>query len=58
MDHDVEPTPELIDPLNAEFDALLDAMQTPKARAGMNAAFEASPEEVGRAAVAAASKRN
>jgi len=43
--------------LTAEFDALLARMQTPKARAGMKAAFEASPKELGRAAVAAARKR-
>jgi hypothetical protein len=32
-------------------------MQTPKARKGMKAAFNASPDELGRAAVKAARKR-
>ncbi len=36
---------------------LISVMQTPKARARMKAAFDASPKEVGRAAVAAARKR-
>jgi len=40
-----------------DFDALLAGMQTPKARAGMKAAFDATPRELGRAAVAAARKR-
>jgi 23S rRNA (adenine2503-C2)-methyltransferase len=35
-------------------DALLSAMQTREARRGMEAAFDASPEEMGRAAVSAA----
>lgn len=43
--------------LASEFDALLDRMQTPEARAGMKAAFKASPEELGKAAVTAARKR-
>jgi prevent-host-death family protein len=43
--------------LSGEFDALLAGMQTPSARAGMKAAFEASPRAVGRAAVAAARRR-
>ncbi len=46
-----------LDTLTAEFDALYARMQTPKARAGMKAAFEASPEALGRAAVTAARKR-
>ena len=46
-----------LDSLSGEFDALLDRMQTPKARAGMKAAFGASPKRLGRAAVAAARKR-
>jgi hypothetical protein len=32
-------------------------MQTPSARAGMNAAFDASPKQLGRAAVMAVRKR-
>jgi antitoxin Phd len=46
-----------LDHLSAEFDAMLARMQTPKARAGMKAAFGAPPRELGRAAVAAARKR-
>ena len=43
--------------LSAEFDGFLAKMQTPAARAGMNAAFHATPKELGKAAVAAARKR-
>lgn len=43
--------------LSAEFDALLAGMQTREARAGLKAAFGASPAELGKAAVAAARKR-
>lgn len=43
-----------LDTLTAEFDDLLERMQTPAAIDGMLAAFRASPEELGRAAVAAA----
>ena len=46
-----------LDSLSGEFDALLARMQKPKARAGMKAAFEASPKQLGKAAVAAARKR-
>lgn len=46
-----------LDTLSGEFDALLARMQTPEARSGMQAAFEASPKQLGRAAVAAARKR-
>ena len=42
--------------LHTEFDALLARMQTPKARRGMKAAFNASPAELGRAAEKAARK--
>jgi antitoxin Phd len=48
-----ERTPDL-DTLTAEFDELLERMQTPASIDGMVAAFRASPEELGRAAVAAA----
>ena len=48
--------PEL-DALEDEFDALLERMQTPRAKAGVAAAFDASPEELGRAAVKAAGRR-
>jgi len=43
--------------LTAEYNVLLARMQTPKARKGMAAAFNASPAELGRAAVKAARKR-
>jgi prevent-host-death family protein len=43
--------------LSDEFDAMLDRMQGPKARSGMQAAFSASPKELGKAAVNAARKR-
>lgn len=49
-------TPRL-DDLSADFDAMLARMQQPRARAGMKAAFGASPKELGKAAVAAARKR-
>ena len=43
--------------LSNEFDALLERMQTPAARRGMSAAFDASSKRLGRAAVASARKR-
>lgn len=43
-----------LDALSAEFDELLARMQTDESRAGMRAAFAASPAELGRAAVEAA----
>jgi antitoxin Phd len=46
-----------LDSLTDEFDALLLRMQTPRARAGMKAAFHASPKQLGKAAVAAARLR-
>jgi|SRR5579863_4057782 len=46
-----------LDTLSGEFDALLARMQTPAARAGMKAAFDASPRQMGKAAVAMARKR-
>ena len=46
-----------LDALSGEFDALLARMQTPRARAGMKAAFAASPDQLGKAAVAGARKR-
>jgi antitoxin Phd len=47
-----------LDNLSGEFNALLARMQTPKARAGMKAAFNASPKQLGKAAVAVARKRD
>ena len=49
-------TPSLND-LSAEYDVLLSRMQMPKSRKSMQAAFNASPAELGRAAVKAARKR-
>jgi antitoxin Phd len=46
-----------LDALSSEFDALLARMQTRAARAGMKAAFDASPKQMGRAAVTVARKR-
>jgi prevent-host-death family protein len=46
-----------LDDLSAEFDDLLARMQTPAARNGVEAAFRASPAELGRAAVDAAVPR-
>jgi prevent-host-death family protein len=46
-----------LDALGGELDALLARMQTPRARAGLKAAFGASSKEIGTAAVAAARKR-
>lgn len=46
-----------IDSLRQEFDALLAQMQTPQASAAMKAAFDASPEELRKAAVTATNKR-
>ena len=46
-------TPSLND-LSERFDELLASMQTPKAKAGVAAAFDATPEELGAAAVKAA----
>lgn len=43
--------------LTEEFDAMLARMQAPKARAGLKAAFAASPKRLGKAAVRAARKR-
>lgn len=50
--------PELkLNSLSSEFDALLARMQRPGSRKAMQAAFEATPEELGRVAVATARKR-
>lgn len=48
---------ELTDRLTAEFDEMLERMQAPGAREAMDRAFHATPEELGKAAVAAARKR-
>jgi antitoxin Phd len=43
--------------LSGEFDALLRRTQTPEARVGMQAAFDATPEQLAKAAVTFARKR-
>ncbi len=45
-----------LDSLSADFDDLLDRMQSPKAKKAMESAFNASPTKLGRAAVKAARK--
>ena len=52
-----QPLQSKLDVLSSEFDALLARMQTAKARKAMRAAFSASPEQLGKAAVAAARKQ-
>jgi antitoxin Phd len=47
-----------LDALTAEFDAMLERMQTPEARAGIHAGLSASPAELGRLARAAAQQRD
>jgi antitoxin Phd len=44
----------VLDDLSDDFDRLLESMQTPHARTAMASAFEASPEQLGRAAAKAA----
>lgn len=46
-----------LDSLSEEFDALFATMQRPKSRRAMKAAFGASTDELGKAAVLAARKR-
>ena len=46
-----------LDTLSREFDRLLARMQTPKSRAGMRSAFEATPKQLGQAAVEGARRR-
>lgn len=50
------PQPALED-LRAEFDTLVARLQTPAARRGLRAAFDASPAKLGRAAARAARAR-
>jgi len=44
------------DALRAMYDPVLRSMQTPKARKGMRAAFNATPSKLGQSAVEAARK--
>lgn len=43
-----------LDELTEQFDDLLERMQSPKSKAGMASAFDAGPDQLGRAAVKAA----
>ena len=47
-----------LDTLSSQFEELLESMQTPEARKGVDAAFNATPEELGQAAVRAARRRS
>jgi prevent-host-death family protein len=47
----------VLNDLVVEYDTLLERMQTPAARKAMDKAFNATPEQLGRAAVKAARKR-
>lgn len=44
--------------LGEQFESLLESMQTPEARKGIDVAFNATPEELGRAAAKAARRRS
>lgn len=44
----------VLDELTEQFDELLERMQTPQTRSAMAEAFEATPQQLGRAAVKAA----
>lgn len=46
-----------LESLSGEFDTLLERMQRPESKAAMAAVFNATPEELGRAAVKAANAR-
>jgi hypothetical protein len=50
------PKHDQLDTLSGEFDGLFARMQTEAAAAGMQAAFDAYPQELGKAAVAYARK--
>jgi len=48
---------ETLDALSTKFESLLERLQTPAARKGMEVAFNATPETLGRAAVKAVRRR-
>lgn len=48
---------ETLDALSTKFEGLLERMQSPAARKGMEAAFNATPEALGRAAAKATKRR-
>ena len=45
-----------LDDLSDQFDQLLESMQTPQSKSAMASAFDATPEQLGRAAVKAAKR--
>ncbi len=45
-----------LETLSGKFDEMLDRMQTPESRAAVDRTFEASPQELGTAAVAGAAR--
>ena len=49
--------PDPLESLRGEFDALVDRMQTPRARKAVDALFSATPEQLGDAAVKQSRKR-
>jgi len=49
---------ETLDSLSRKFEGLLDRLQTPEAKQGLEAAFNASPAELGQAAAKAARRRS
>jgi prevent-host-death family protein len=51
------PPTNTLNDLRASFDEMLARMQSPRSRAGVRAAFRATPKQLGKAAVAAASRR-
>ncbi len=53
----LKPRAPSLDELAGQFDGLLERMQAPQAIEGMAAAFAASPEELGRAAVKVAARK-
>ena len=53
----IQKRPRTLDALSAEFDGLLARMQKPAARIAMRAAFEATPAQLGAAAVSGARAR-
>lgn len=49
---------EALDVLSSQFEELLESMQTPEARKGVDAAFNATPEALGQAAVKSVQRRS
>lgn len=49
---------EALDELSRQFEDLLESMQTPESRKGVDAAFNATPEALGQAAVKSVRRRS